>query len=72
MKHIFFIFLLSLFASCFDAESDLEIALDFAGENSAELEKVLSHYENDPEKGDLMTFEEVCEQCGVDSNAIRD
>ena len=50
MKHIFFIFLLSLFASCFDAESDLEIALDLAGENRAELENVLSHYKNDSEK----------------------
>ena len=50
MKHIFFIFLLSLFASCFDARSDLEIALDLAGENLAELEKVLAHYETDPEK----------------------
>ncbi|MCR4558462.1 MAG: hypothetical protein K5685_00105 [Bacteroidales bacterium] len=50
MRHTFLIFLFSLFASCFDAESDLEIALDLAGENRAELEKVLAHYKNDPEK----------------------
>lgn len=37
-------------------ERRLEQALAFAGENRSELEKVLSHYENDPEKLEAARF----------------
>lgn len=37
-------------------ERRLEQALTFAGENRSELEKVLSHYENDPEKLEAARF----------------
>ena len=43
----------------------------FEAADDAYCQQMIDRYENDPEKGDLMTFEEVCEQCGVDSNAIR-
>ena len=41
---IFFIF----FASC--TPSPLDYALDFSGSNRSELESVLEHYKDDPEK----------------------
>ena len=35
-----------LLTSCFRAQSPLEQALEIAGENRAELERVIAHYEN--------------------------
>ena len=51
MKRLFAaaIVLLPLF-SCSSHDSRLEFALELAGENRTELEKVLKHYEDDPEK----------------------
>jgi hypothetical protein len=48
--NFFFIILILLFASCFGAKSNLDIALELAGENRSELESVLEHYKDDPEK----------------------
>ncbi|MBR4266795.1 MAG: hypothetical protein IKQ46_12145 [Bacteroidales bacterium] len=50
MRHNFFIILILLFASCTGAKSDLDIALELAGENRPELETVLVHSKSDPEK----------------------
>ena len=50
MRHNFFIILILLFASCTGAKSDLDVALELAGSNRSELESVLEHYKDDPEK----------------------
>lgn len=43
-----FVIFICLLCSCSEEEKRLEYALDFAGENRPELEKVLKYYENDP------------------------
>ncbi len=50
MKHSTLLLCFLLFVSCSGQDSRLEQALDFAGENRSELEKVLEHYEDSPEK----------------------
>ncbi|MBR4265345.1 MAG: hypothetical protein IKQ46_04730 [Bacteroidales bacterium] len=50
MRHNFFIILILLFASCTGAKSDLDVALELAGSNRSELESVLEHYKDEPEK----------------------
>ncbi len=48
---ILFFFILLLHTACSsNSEQRLDYALKFAGENRAELEKVLNHYAKDPEK----------------------
>lgn len=50
MKNLIFT-LLILFAACSQGKDrKLMSALDFAGQNRAELEEVLAHYKNEPEK----------------------
>lgn len=49
MKNRFFLILLLVCAGCSN-NSNLKQALNLAGENRAELEKVLKHYKKDPEK----------------------
>ena len=46
---VFFILLLHTACSS-DSDQRLDYALKFAGENRVELEKVLSHYAEEPEK----------------------
>lgn len=50
--------LLAIFCMACSSVDDkrLEQALQFAGENRGELEKVLSHYENNPEKLEAARF----------------
>ena len=51
IKTFILFFLLSLTAcSCFNQDRQLNTALNLAGENRIELEKVLTHYQNEPEK----------------------
>ena len=54
ITYIFSCFLLS--ACCSIEERQLEQALDFAGDNRVELEKVLEHYSNEPEKLEAARF----------------
>lgn len=56
MKRIFSFILASIFLAACTTQSPLEYALDFAGANRAELESVLSHYKDDPEKLAAATF----------------
>jgi hypothetical protein len=49
MKIIYFCAIFLSLAAC-TSQSPLEYALDFAGTNRAELESVLDHYKDDPEK----------------------
>lgn len=57
MKYILFILLVLTLAAC-QSEKDrrLEYALEFAGDNCVELEKVLEHYRTDPEKLEAARF----------------
>lgn len=57
MKYILFILLVLTLAAC-QSEKDrrLEYALEFAGDNRVELEKVLEHYRTDPEKLEAARF----------------
>ena len=57
MKYILFILLVLTLAAC-QSEKDrrLEYALEFAGDNHVELEKVLEHYRTDPEKLEAARF----------------
>ena len=48
MKNIIIFFAVIFFASC--TPSPLDYALDFAGSNRSELESVLEHYKDEPEK----------------------
>ena len=48
-KYIFSIFLPFLAAACSPYPADVERALKLAGDNRAELEKVLEHYRKRPE-----------------------
>lgn len=51
IKTFILFFLLSLTAcSCSNQDRQLNTALDLAGKNRIELEKVLNHYQNEPEK----------------------
>lgn len=52
MKRLFYIsfILISLFCSCKDNVDYLEYALISAGRNRPQLEQVLEHYKDDPEK----------------------
>ena len=50
MKYKLLIVIMLLFAACSGAKSDLEVALELAGDNRAELQKVLDHYKDAPEK----------------------
>lgn len=57
MKYVLFILLVLTLAAC-QSEKDrrLEYALEFAGDNCVELEKVLEHYRTDPEKLEAARF----------------
>ncbi|MBR4327277.1 MAG: hypothetical protein IKP73_17325, partial [Bacteroidales bacterium] len=48
MKFIHFCAIIFLLTAC--APSPLEYTLNFAGDSRAELQKVLDHYKDDPEK----------------------
>jgi hypothetical protein len=50
MKNHVLLFLLLITAGCTKSPSMLEQALQLSGDNRAELEKVLNHYENEPLK----------------------
>ncbi len=53
------LFTILLFTSCsegMDDESRLEYALEFAGDNRSELERVIAHYNNEPEKQKAAKF----------------
>lgn len=50
MNMKFFIYLTILLSACSSQDKRLEYALKLAGENRQELEKVLKHYQNSPEK----------------------
>ena len=57
MKYVLFILLALILAACrSEKEKQLEYALDFAGDNRVELEKVLEHYRTDPEKLEAARF----------------
>ena len=57
MKYILFILLILTLAACrSENEKRLEYALEFAGDNRMELEKVLEHYKADPEKLEAARF----------------
>ncbi len=57
MKYVLFILLALILAACrSEKEKQLECALDFAGDNRLELEKVLEHYRTDPEKLEAARF----------------
>ena len=58
MKQIFFILSIMLLGGCtsFEADRQLEYALDLAGTNRSELEIVLKHYENDSLKLEAAKF----------------
>ncbi len=58
MKHIFFILSIMLLSGCasFEADVQLENALELAGDNRNELEKVLEHYEKDSLKLEAAKF----------------
>lgn len=57
MKYISYLFLFLLLSACRSPEEvRLEQALDFAGSNRSELEKVFEHYSNDPEKLEAARF----------------
>lgn len=57
MKYISYLFLILLLSACHSPEEvRLEQALDFAGSNRPELEKVFEHYSNDPEKLEAARF----------------
>lgn len=57
MKYILFILLVLTLAACqSEKEKQLEYALEFAGDNCVELEKVLEHYRTDPEKLEAARF----------------
>ena len=47
MRLIFYLFLFTLLHSCREANSRLEQALQLAGDNKLELQKVLDHYAGD-------------------------
>lgn len=53
---ILFIFAISACTTHDDNERMLEYALEFAGDNRSELERVLTHYGNDPEKHEAPSF----------------
>ena len=50
------IVLASVFVACSSADKRLEYALSFAGDNRGELEKVLEHYGQEPEKLEAARF----------------
>lgn len=57
MKSGIFILLLFILNACqFSKDVRLEQALNFAGDNRKELEKVLEHYKNEPEKLEAARF----------------
>ena len=57
MKYVLFILLALILAACrSEKEKQLECALEFAGDNRVELEKVLEHYRTDPEKLEAARF----------------
>lgn len=61
MKNVIFIllfFVSSTFLSCHKKQDKLEYALEFAGENRFELEKVLLHYSRNPE--DSLKYKAAC------------
>lgn len=55
-RTFFAVVLLGMIASCASGDKRLEEALAFAGENRQELEKVLAHYNQDPEKQEAARF----------------
>lgn len=56
MKRFFSFVLTSISLAACTTQSPLEYALDFAGANRSELESVLDHYKDDPEKLAAATF----------------
>ena len=50
MKHIWALVFVAMFMACGGNKTDLETALELAGSNRKELESVLDHYKDDPEK----------------------
>ena len=56
MKKILFLLLISSLAACHTIDRRLEYALEFAGENRIELENVLEHYKDEPEKLEAARF----------------
>lgn len=63
-----------LFIGCsFNKDNQLELALKYAGENRQELEKVLEHYKNDPEKLSATYFliKNMIGKQVIDSNSIK-
>ncbi len=56
MKHSILFLCILILISCSSNDSRLEQALDFAGENRTELEKVLKHYKNEPQKLETARF----------------
>ena len=53
---ISFVLVLLITISCSTGDRRLEQALTFAGDNRAELEKVLAHYSSDPQKLEAARF----------------
>ena len=56
---LYILFVTTLLASCSESSCDearLEYALKFAGDNRSELERVISHYDKDPEKLEAAKF----------------
>lgn len=56
---LYILFVTTLLASCSESSCDearLEYALEFAGDNRSELERVISHYDKDPEKLEAAKF----------------
>ena len=49
-KHILALLFVAMVIACGGRKTDLETALELAGNNRKELEAVLDHYKDDPEK----------------------
>lgn len=74
MNTKFIIYTMLLFIGCsFNKDNQLELALKYAGENRQELEKVLEHYKNDPEKLSATYFliKNMIGKQVIDSNSIK-
>jgi hypothetical protein len=55
ITNIFFIFIF-IFYSCVRKANSLEYALEAAGDNRSQLEAVLKHFKNEPEKLEAARF----------------
>lgn len=56
MRTILYLLLVTFLSACTANDRRLEYALEFAGENRTELEKVLEHYKDEPEKLEAARF----------------